>query len=360
MPKLDFCQAFMWPWGLGLLGFDAKSGGVLHIEHSFSNGPLIQLAMVPATPHERLPQICTFGPGAVEIRVPSGQPETILRCRIESGICDLQHLQLCLHRALNHQRSAQVVGGLVLLLALCGWIVGGEELALSAVFQGLSVADHAVSPDAVPGRCGAKPLRPADMPMLFEILANVCGRARLSRMPDLYYLAAHHNMNAYATGCPDRSAIILTEGLLRGMTLAEVTGILAHEVAHIRNDDAWVMTWAAAMCHTIALTSHAGLRYPRRYNRVPRPLCVLLMGAPVIAHLLYLGLSRIREFDADAVALELVDHPRALVAALEKLECYHAVVRPFSPPPPSEDLVRFLRSHPATSERVSILLKLAA
>lgn len=248
----------------------------------------------------------------------------------------------------------------MLVLALCGWIVGGEELALSAVLQGLSVADHAVSADIIPRQCGAQPLRPADVPTLLKSLANICDRARLSRMPDLYYLADPHNMNAYATGCPDRSAIILTEGLLRGMTLAEVTGILAHEVAHIRNDDAWAMTWAAGTCHTIALTSHTGLHHLRRGNRVPAPLCALLIGAPIIAHLLYLGLSRIREFDADAVALELVDDPRALVAALDKLELYHTGVRRFSPPAESEDSARFLRSHPATSERVGILLKLAA
>jgi heat shock protein HtpX len=345
---------------LGLHHFSANSGGDLRVEYSFPKGPLIQLAMVPAGPQERLPQSSTFGPSVVEIRVCSGQPGTILRCRIEGSTRDLQHLQRCLNRARNHQRSAQVMGGLAVLLALCGWIVGGEEAALSAMFQGLSVADHSVSPDAIPRQCGVQLLRPADMPTLFENLATICGRARLSRMPDLYYLAAPHDMNAYATGSPDRSAIILTDGLLRGMTLAEVTGILAHELAHVRNDDAWAMTWAAAMCHTIALTSHAGLQHLRRCNRVPGPLCALLAGAPIIAHLLYLGLSRIREFDADAVALELVDDPRALVAALGKLERHHVGVHPFSRPEPSEDLVRFLRSHPATSERVGILLKLAA
>jgi heat shock protein HtpX len=347
-----------------LLGVGANGGGVFYdirnAEYSFPKGSLIQLAMVPATPHDRLPQICAFGRSVVEIRVSSGQPGTMLRGRIEGRIRDLQYLQRCLNRAVNHQRSAQVMGGLVLLLALCGWIVGGEEVALSTVFHGLSVADNALSLDAIPRQCGAQLLRQADMPTLFEVLATICGRARLSQMPDLYYLAAPQSVNAYATGSPDRAVIILTEGLLRSLSLAEVTGILAHEVAHIRNDDGWAMTWAAAMCHTIALTSHAGLQHLWRCDRLSGPVCALLMGAPIIAHLLYLGLSRIREFDADAVALELVDDPRALLAALDKLERYHAGVRPFSPPAPSEDLVRFLRSHPATSERVGILLKLAA
>jgi heat shock protein HtpX len=165
-------------------------------------------------------------------------------------------------------------------------------------------------------------------------------------------------MNAYAVGSSERSAIILTEGLLRGMTVGEITGILAHEVAHIRNDDAFAMTWAAAMCRAVALTSLAGSQGHRHAGR--SPLAALLSGAPAVAQLLWLGLSRIRELDADAVAVELVDDPRALVAALGKLERYHTGADPDFTRSPSEDLGRFLRSHPATSERVGILLKLAA
>jgi heat shock protein HtpX len=181
----------------------------------------------------------------------------------------------------------------------------------------------------------------------------------LARMPDLYYLASTDTMNAYAVGSSECSAIILTEGLLRSMTLGEIAGILAHEVAHIRNDDAWAMTWAAAMCRAIALTSLAGMQGRRQFAGW-NPLTALLSGAPAIAQLLWLGLSRIRELDADAVALELVDDPRALVAALGKLERHHMGSDPVSLPTPAEDLCRFLRSHPATAERVDILLKLAA
>jgi heat shock protein HtpX len=320
---------------------------------------LIQLAMVPAMRHEPLPRISAFGPGGVEIHVSSGQPGTILRCRIQGSVRDLQHLQRCLNRELNHQRSAQLMGGLVLLLALCGWIIGGDK-GVYCMFRGVSIADHPLSPDVIQRQFGVQLLRPADMPALFEILADICRRARLSRMPDLYYLADPGNMNAYAAGSPDRSAIILGDGLLRGMSVAEVTGILAHEVAHIRNHDAWAMTWAAAMCRVIVLTSLAGLQGLRQSNRVPGPLCPLLAVAPIIASLLYLGLSRIRELDADALTLELVDDPRALVAALGKLERYHAGTYPFAPVAPSEDSARFLRSHPTTWERVGILLKLAA
>jgi heat shock protein HtpX len=78
-------------------------------------------------------------------------------------------------------------------------------------------------------------------------------------LPDLYYLAAPESMNAYALGGPDGAAIVLTEGLLRGMTPGEVAGILAHEVAHISNNDAWAMNWAAALHRAIEWTSLTGL-----------------------------------------------------------------------------------------------------
>ena len=348
-----------------MLGLGACGVGVFrnhgNVEYSFPNAaPLIHLAMVPVARHVELPYISTVGPSAIEIHVSSGHPGTALRCRIEGTINDLQQLQRRLNRALNHQRSGQVIAGMVLLLALCGWIVGGDDGALSAAIAAAPVGDDsdAASPEAVRRQFGAHLLRPAEMPAVFDILADICRRARLSRMPDLYYLASAGNMNAYAIGSSERSAIILTEGLLRGMTIGEIAGILAHEVAHIRNDDAFAMTWAAAMCRAVALTSLAGSQARRRVGR--NPLAALLSGAPAIAQLLWLGLSRIRELDADAVAVELVDDPRALVAALGKLERYHTGADPTFPRSPSEDLCRFLRSHPATSERVDILLKLAA
>ena len=166
-------------------------------------------------------------------------------------------------------------------------------------------------------------------------------------------------MNAHALGGPEGAAIILTEGLLRRMTRDEVAGILAHEVAHIRNNDAWTMSWAAALHRSIEWTSLTGLALLRaQHSGTPdsRPLAALLRAAPSIAQLLRLALSRTRELDADATALELTGDVRALIDALDKLERHHAVL----PATACEDSpMRLLRSHPATSERVGALLSLA-
>jgi heat shock protein HtpX len=86
---------------------------------------------------------------------------------------------------------------------------------------------------------------------------------------------------------------------------------------------------------------------------------MFLSSAPAIGQLLYLALSRVRELDADALALELIDDPRSLVTALHKLEHFHSGPACPSRAALEDGLVGFLRSHPATSERVGMLLRLA-
>lgn len=250
---------------------------------------------------------------------------------------------------------------MVLLLAVCGWISGGEDGARRAVTEGTPASDAAaISPDVMRRQFGARLLQPHEMPVLFDMLRDICRRAHLPRLPILYYVADPNSMNAYALGRPDYSAITVTEGLLRGLTPSELAAILAHEVAHIRNNDGSAMSWAAALQRAIAFSSVVGLIALQRYKGGPpaQPLALLLSSASAIAQLLGLALSRALELDADAVALELIDDPQALVAALHKLERHHADRQVAAMAASEDELVRFLRSHPATCERVGILLNL--
>jgi heat shock protein HtpX len=277
---------------------------------------------------------------------------------------DLSCLRRSFHQKTpNHQSSALVIAGMTLLLAVCGWIVGGTKGVHRALTGGAPRANGpAFSRETMYWWFGARLLRPAELPELFNILAEVCGRAGLSRLPDLYCLAAPRVMNAYALGGPEGAAIILTEGLLRGMARGEIAGILAHEVAHIRNNDTWTMSWAAALRQAIEWTSLTGLVLLRAQHSgmaANPPLAALLRAAPSIAELLRLALSRTRELDADATALELTGNLQALIAALDKLERHH-VGFPALPVAACEDgPMRLLRSHPAASERVGALLSLA-
>jgi heat shock protein HtpX len=301
----------------------------------------------------------------VELHLPSAEAGVFLRCRIELHAADQGRVRSrrLAQQAANHQSSALAILAMMLLLAVCGWIVGGTE-GIHRALMGIAPRPGGlpVSRQTMHRWFGARLLSPAEAPELFGILAGVCSRARLPRLPDLYCLAAPGDMNAYALGGPEGAAIVLTEGLLRGMTRDEVAGILAHEVAHIRNNDARTMNWADALRRAIDWTALAGLAslrtrgYPGAMTG-SRPLAALLSAAPALGQLLGLALSRARELDADATALELTGDWRSLIDALSKLERHHGGFSDGSAF--HDDPMRLLRSHPATSERVGTLLSLA-
>jgi heat shock protein HtpX len=318
---------------------------------------------LPAASRVQAPQLWRRDAIFLDLHLPTDRPGLVLCCRIDTRSEDLSRLRRDVHRAGNHRSSAWAIAGMVLLLAICGWIVEGAEGARRVMTGAIPrPGDGAVSRDIVYRWFGAHLLSPAEIPGLFNILAEVCGRARLSRLPDLYCVPASRDMNAYALGGPEGAAIVLTEGLLRGMTLGEIAGILAHEVAHIRNNDAWAMGWVTALHRAIEWTSSAGLARLRAQNggmAASLPLAILLSAAPATGQLLGLSLCRIRELDADATALDLTGDVRGLIAALDKLERHHTGC-PVAPFAAVEDgSMHLLRSHPATSERVGTLLSLA-
>jgi heat shock protein HtpX len=299
----------------------------------------------------------------VELNLPANQPGFVLYCRLDATSEELSSLRRHVHRDLNQRQSIWIIAAMVSLLAVCGWIAGGAHGAHQAVAEGIPRSDEpAISPDIMLRWFGARLLSPVDVPELFHILVEVCRRARLCRLPDLYYVAAPATINAYVCGRPDNSAIIITDGLLRSMSLDEITSILAHEVGHICNQDAWAMDWASALNRAIEWIARIGLaRLHTQGARVPIDLRLanLLSAAPAIGRLLFLALSRIRELDADATALDLTGDTRALVAALAKLERHHTGSLNLASVAFDNGPMRFLRSHPATAERVGMLLSLA-
>jgi heat shock protein HtpX len=299
----------------------------------------------------------------VEMHLPTDRPGVVLRCRIGANSQDLSRLRRHVQQNANHRSSTWAIASMVLLLAVCGWIVGGAEGLHRAMTGGMPRSNgRAVSSETMYRLFGAHLLRPAEMPGLFDILADVCSRAHLPRLPELYCLSASSDMNAYALGDSEGGAIVLTDGLLRGMTPGEIAGILAHEVAHIRNNDAWAMNWAAALHRAIEWTSMAGLALLRAQNSGRAndlPMITLLSAAPAIGQLLCLALSRIRESDADATALELTGNWQGLVAALNKLERHHTGSSVLPVAAFEDGPLRLLRSHPATAERVGALLGFA-
>jgi len=364
---------------LGIGGLGVFNGGARRAARTgqcvvTGSVPCISLALVRSAPRLEMLRLTRSGAFVtIELHLPTDRLDVVLRCRIDLHFQDPRSQDpRCQNQSsrrrpadqtANRRSSALAIAAMMLLLAVCGWIVGGTEGVRRALTAGAPLPNGpAISREAMFRWFGARLLRPAELPELFDILTDVCSRARLPRLPDLYCVPSRCDMNAYALGGRGGAAIILTDGLLRGMTRGEIAGLLAHEVAHICNNDAWAMSWAAALHRAIEWTSMTGLVLLRAQNSGRAndlPMATLLSAAPAIGRLLCLALSRIRESDADATALELTGNWQGLVAALNKLERHHTGSSVLPVAAFEDGPLRLLRSHPATAERVGALLGFA-
>jgi heat shock protein HtpX len=265
-----------------------------------------------------------------------------------------------LHHALNEKCTGQLTAGLVLLLALCGWLNGGEDGARRAVIGGVSsIGPVPPSSDIMRARFNAYRLLPEEAPHLGVVVETICRRADIGRVPEIYVLPGVHTMNAYALGGRDGAVITLTEGLLRGMTQDEVAAILAHEIAHIAYDDGSTMILAGSLQRAIGYAAWWGQRgtsMPLQHGSVAS---WVLSNAPAIGELLCLALSRIREYAADALALELIAEPRVLASALEKLERHHRWANGLAMEACETPDLSYLHSHPSTAQRISFVRSLS-
>jgi len=261
-------------------------------------------------------------------------------------------------RVENDRLSRQVRAGLLLLLASCGWIAGGEEGAKLAIARGTAHRNRVPPKQSAPGEhLPIRKLTPNDAPELFAEIDRICWRAKLRVRPQICVLIGQWQMNAYAYGDPEDAVVSFTEGLLCGMSTKEATAIFAHEIAHICNSDSATMLWAAQLQQVINEVSNTGLASTRKfgYAKSQPSLHWLLERAPAIAELLMLALSRFREIEADAFALELTGDAKTLESALAKLEQHHRALRGIPESYVEDQLATYLRSHPVTSDRIEHL-----
>lgn len=199
------------------------------------------------------------------------------------------------------------------------------------------------------------------VPQLVQIVRRLTQQAGLKAPPRLFFVPSQQ-LNAFAVGTDGNSGIGITEGLLRTMTQRELAGVLAHEISHIKNHDLRVMALGDLFSRATSLLSNFGLLLA--LLSIPFVLfgaldvnfiaLALLIAAPTLSSLVQLALSRTREFGADASAAELTGDPRGLAMALAKLERAHSRVgfawlR-------RQGVPEWLRTHPATQERIKRLL----
>jgi len=268
----------------------------------------------------------------------------------------------------NLLHSVLLLGGMVVLLALCGWVVGGEPGVFWAFAAGVLslILSPRVSPRLVLALFGARRLTYPEAPRLFDLTGALSRRAGLVRPPDLYYVASPV-LNAFTVGGREQAAIALSDGLLRALSLRELAGVLAHEVSHVRNNDLWVMGLAdtvasltrfMALFGTVLLLLNLPLLVLEQ-ETVPWALVLVLMLAPTAGALLQLALSRTREFDADLDAAHLTGDPEGVASALMRIEAVQGRFwEGLMLPGRRNGGPSLLRTHPPTEERVRRLLEL--
>jgi heat shock protein HtpX len=273
------------------------------------------------------------------------------------------------HTFLNWLHTTLLLAGILLLLALLGWFLAGFTGIIWAVVLGAFslLFGQQLSPQLVLRMYRARALAPQEAPGLYQIVYELAHRAGLAAAPTIYYVPSRL-LNAFAVGTRRNAAIGVTDGLLRTLSERELTGVLAHEISHIRNNDMRVMNIADVASRITGLFSTFGKLL--LFLNLPlilmgeRPISwwaiLLLIFAPLLSGLLQLALSRTREFDADLGAVQLTGDPIGLVNALNKLEHYSVniwqqILFPgYRVPDPS-----LLRTHPHTKDRIARLMQLA-
>lgn len=266
------------------------------------------------------------------------------------------------HRWLNRLQTGLLVLTLVGIAAAAGRLPFGEGclwLALFAVAGALLLDPVAAS--ALSLRLyRVRALHPQQAHEMWALLRE------LPATPVPHYVPSAV-VNAFATGSKQEASIALTDGLLRSLSPRELAGVLAHEVAHITNEDLRIMGLADSVSRLTCLLALMGqiailLSLPALLvgaAEVYWPGLLLLAASPQLALLAQLGLSRVREFDADHLAAELTGDPQGLASALAKIERVSRSWRAWLWPGWGNPEPSCLRTRPATQERIARLLTLA-
>jgi heat shock protein HtpX len=261
-----------------------------------------------------------------------------------------------------------------LFVAIGGYFGGQGGMMMAFLFAGLmNFVMYFASSKMVLRMYGARVVSQQDAPELYAMVDRLRLRAGLP-MPTLA-IAPHAQPNAFATGRnPENAVVAVTDGILQLVSRDELEGVLAHELAHIKNHDMLLQTFTATLAGAISNLAQFGLFFGGRDDEDSSPIGGIAMAilAPIAAMLIQFAISRQREFKADAVGAQISGKPRSLANALRKLEVgAHRIpmhvapaVAPLAQVNPlaayGGGMMSLFSTHPPTAERVARLEALAA
>lgn len=273
----------------------------------------------------------------------------------------------------NNVKTAVLLGALFGIILLVGAQFGPNGLIIAFVFGGLmNVVAFFYSDKIAISAMGGRQVDERSAPDLVEMVARLARNANLP-MPRVY-ICPQQAPNAFATGrSPKHAAVAVTQGALQLLSYDELEGVMAHELAHVKNRDTLISTVAATIAGALNSLAWMALWFGGGNSREggnPFVLLLLLIMAPIAAAIIQMAISRSREYVADADGARIAGTPQGLMDALRKLDSYSKripmegempsanhmfIVKPLSA---GESMARLFSTHPSTESRIRKLAEL--
>ena len=277
---------------------------------------------------------------------------------------------------MNLFKTGMLIAGMTALFMAVGALIGGQQgmLIALAVAAAMNVFSYWNSDKMVLRMHGARQVDARTAPGLYRMVEELVRRADLP-MPKVYIMD-NDQPNAFATGRnPENAAVAATTGIMRMLSEDELAGVMAHELAHIKNRDTLIMTITATIAGAISMLANFAMFFGNNRNS-PIGLIgsiAIMILAPLAAMIVQMAISRVREYQADKLGAEICGNPRSLAGALAKISgaahripnmaaernpatAHMFIINPLS----GARMDNLFSTHPNTQNRIDALIQLEA
>jgi len=278
----------------------------------------------------------------------------------------------------NWIKTSILMAAIVALFGTIGGALGGASGMLMALIfaGGMNIYAYWFSDKAVLKMYGAQEVTADNVQFrnYYNMVKELAQNAQLP-MPKVYVIN-ESQPNAFATGRnPENAAVAATAGIMQILSERELRGVMAHELAHVKNRDTLISTISATVAGAISALAQFGMFFGGRGDDRPSPIISMLVMflAPMAASLIQMAISRAREFEADRMGAEISKDPKALASALEKIHNYaHQIPNHTAEAHPETGQMMIINplsggglkglfsTHPQTELRVAKLMEMAS